>query len=174
MALMLGILLPPVSLFSQNQSAQDKGDKGNDLPEGKGKDKVANVCTQCHGLEAIVNSKRTLQEWRDLVNDMVSNGASLTDEEVELVAQYLAKNFSPSSAAASAKEAASKPEIKKINVNKSTAKELEMNLELSAKEAAAIVSYRDKNGNFNNLEELKKVPGLDAKKVEAAQDRLVF
>ncbi len=28
--------------------------------------------------------------------------------------------------------------------------------------------------NFSNVEDLKKVPGLDAKKVEAAKDRLVF
>ena len=59
-------------------------------------------------------------------------------------------------------------------MNKATAKDLEPALELSTKEAQAIVQYREQNGAFKSLEELKKVPGLDAKKVEAKKERLIF
>src|SRR5581483_7789130 len=76
-------------------TAKGQAEDKDKLPEGKGKDYVASVCTQCHGLEATTGSRRTLEEWRIVVNDMVSNGAALDEDEVEIVSQYLAKNFGP-------------------------------------------------------------------------------
>ena len=77
--------------------AQKSDNEGTKLPEGKGRDLVASVCGQCHGLELTTSSERTLDEWKSVVNDMVSNGAALQEDEVETVSQYLAKNFSPDS-----------------------------------------------------------------------------
>ena len=77
--------------------AQKSDDEGTKLPEGKGRDLVASACTQCHGLELTTSSERTLDEWKSVVNDMVSNGAALQEDEVETISQYLAKNFSPDS-----------------------------------------------------------------------------
>lgn len=67
-----------------------------DLPAGKGKEMVASACTACHSSERITASHRTPQEWKDVVDRMVLNGAALKNEDVESVVQYLAKNFSPS------------------------------------------------------------------------------
>ncbi len=36
------------------------------------------------------------------------------------------------------------------------------------------MSYREANGNFKTLDDLKKVPGLDAVKIESKKDRLEF
>jgi competence protein ComEA len=47
-------------------------------------------------------------------------------------------------------------------------------LAITPKEAAAIVAYREKNGSFKALEDLKKVPDLDYAKVEAKKDRIQF
>jgi mono/diheme cytochrome c family protein len=77
--------------------AQKSDDEGTKLPEGKGRDLVASVCAQCHGLELTTSGERTLDEWKSVVNDMVSNGAALQEDEVETVSQYLGKNFSPDS-----------------------------------------------------------------------------
>ena len=41
------------------------------------------------------------------------------------------------------------------------------------KEAAALIAYREENGPCKKLEDLKKVPGLDYKKIDARKDRLV-
>ena len=41
-------------------------------------------------------------------------------------------------------------------------------------QAAAIIQYREKNGNFKSIEDLKKVPGIDVDKIEAKKDRLTF
>jgi competence protein ComEA len=51
---------------------------------------------------------------------------------------------------------------------------LESGLSLPRSQAAAIVQYRDKNGDFHSIEDLKKVPGVDAAKIEAKKDRLLF
>ncbi|MBI2815541.1 MAG: hypothetical protein HYX72_01235 [Acidobacteria bacterium] len=88
----LGILVLITAVGTRTRTVQGQDDK---LPEGKGKDYVASVCQQCHGLEAITSSRRSLDEWRMVVNDMVSQGAPLQDDEVEIVSEYLAKNFGP-------------------------------------------------------------------------------
>ena len=45
---------------------------------------------------------------------------------------------------------------------------------MSAKESEAIVQYREAKGNFKTIDDLKKVPGLDAVKIESKKDRLDF
>ncbi len=85
-----------------------------------------------------------------------------TNKELDLIISYLAKNFGP------------EPPTEKVNVNKATAKELESSLSLSSKDADSIVRYRQKNGFFKSWDDLKQVPDLDAKKLEAIKDRLVY
>jgi DNA uptake protein ComE-like DNA-binding protein len=51
---------------------------------------------------------------------------------------------------------------------------LESGLSILAREAAALVKYRTDQVSVKALEDLKKVPDLDFKKVEAQKDRLVF
>jgi len=92
---MLARLILSALLASAVLSLPLAAQEDNKLPEGKGRDLVATVCGQCHGLDATTDSRHTLDEWRNVVNDMVSTGAALDEEEVETVSQYLAKNFGP-------------------------------------------------------------------------------
>ena len=64
--------------------------------------------------------------------------------------------------------------MKKVNVNKAAASELETALQLSEKSAGAIVDYRKQNGDYKNLDDLKKVPGLDAAKLDALKAKIAF
>ena len=57
---------------------------------------------------------------------------------------------------------------------KASAIDLESGLTLKRSEAAAVIAYRTKNGPFKSIEDLKKVPGIDAAKIEAKKDRLSF
>ncbi len=63
------------------------------LPEGPGKDLVATICTQCHGLNSVTNLRLTQEEWDSLVNDMIARGAPVFDDEYKVISQYLGKNF---------------------------------------------------------------------------------
>src|SRR5579863_9077161 len=65
-------------------------------------------------------------------------------------------------------------DIKKVNVNTAAAKDIETTLELSPETAAAIVRYREQNGAFKTIDDVKKVPGVDAAKIESKKDRLEF
>jgi competence ComEA-like helix-hairpin-helix protein len=97
--------------------------------------------------------------WEDQVADMVEKGAEGTEEEIQVVVDYLVKNFGRDV---------------KLNVNKATAKQLETALGLSPKEAEAIVQHREKNGSFREWGDLTKVPAVDWKKLEAKKGAVQF
>jgi competence protein ComEA len=132
------------------------------LPDGPGKATTEKVCGACHGAELVIGRQETREGWAAIVNEMVQRGATGTDEELSDVVDYLAKNFSKTSP------------VVKINVNKATAKDLEKALRLSEAEAAAVVHWREEKGDFKSIEELEKVPGVEAAKIEAAKNRLSF
>jgi competence protein ComEA len=132
------------------------------LPDGAGKEATEKVCGMCHGAELVLGRQETRETWSAIVDDMIQRGASGSEEEFYQVVDYLAKNFSPTSPVA------------KINVNKATAKDLESALKLPAKDAAAIVQQRTAKGDFKSLDELVKVPGIDARRLAANKNRLAF
>jgi len=134
------------------------------LPEGKGKDLVERECAKCHTLQGVVSAHMSKERWSAIVDDMVSRGANGTDQEINVIVDYLAMNFGSSTAGTAAK----------INVNRATAGELAAALQVAEQDASAIVQYRQKNGEFKGLDDLKKVPGLDSKRIEEKKDHLEF
>lgn len=73
-----------------------------ELPPGGGRDIVQDACTACHGVDIIVSKRHTPDEWRDVVSQMVGNGASLTDDQFATVVKYLGTVLAPGSAASTA------------------------------------------------------------------------
>lgn len=138
------------------------------LPAGKGQEIVQQNCAGCHVLKVVTSKRASKQQWAALVDQMISRGAEIPDEDIETVVDYLAKNFA---AASVEKDPDRSPPI---NVNKGTAAELAGALGLSAKEAAAIVAYREQNGNFKVWRDLMNVPGVETEKIESNKDRLAF
>ena len=61
----------------------------------------------------------------------------------------------------------------KININKATQTELETLSGIGPSVANKIIQYRDKNGKFTNIEELKNVPGIGESKYEAIKDYVI-
>jgi competence protein ComEA len=131
------------------------------MPDGPGKDVTAKVCGNCHDVEVVKQYHLGKDGWTDTLSKMIERGAEGTDDQFNTVLDYLVKNFGPNTP-------------NPINVNKATAGEIETQLEVTAKEAAAIVKYRGDKGSFKEIDDLKKVPDLDFKKIEAKKDRLVF
>ncbi len=115
------------------------------------------TCTKCHKLTATLSQRNSKERWSVILDDMIARGAEATDAEIETLVDYLARNFGS-----------------KVNVNKAAAEELATVLGLAPAGASAIVEYREKNGNFKNLDDLKKVPDLDWKAIESKKDRLDF
>jgi len=65
------------------------------LPEGEGRAIVASDCVLCHTLERVVTAHHSHGEWDKLVGQMIDRGAPLSDDQVPIVVNYLAKSFGP-------------------------------------------------------------------------------
>lgn len=66
-----------------------------DLPPGEGKELISIACTRCHTLEGLEAYKGywNRDQWFAMVESMVKNGAQLDVAQMELVTEYLTKNF---------------------------------------------------------------------------------
>jgi competence protein ComEA len=100
---------------------------------------------------------------------MVSRGADLDDDEIDVVVDYLAKNFAAAKISAAGNTAEAM-----VNVNQATAAELAAVLNLSSEQSKAIVAYRDKNGKFKNWRDLANIPGVQASAIESKKDKIQF
>jgi len=141
------------------------------LPPGDGKEIVEQKCGGCHAMKVVTSKRASKQQWSALVDQMVTRGADIEDEDIQTVIDYLAKNFGPD---APPPADAGKNPTEPINVNTATAAELAAALQLSVKQSNSIVSYREQNGNFKEWRDLTKVPGIEIKKIESNKDRIVF
>lgn len=147
-----GFLLAAGMLLTIPAAAQ------SDLPDAPGKEAVEKVCANCHELTVITQNRGSREHWNAIVDNMVSRGAEGADDELDQVVKYLTANFGPLH----------------VNVNKATADDLVTAIALSKADADAIVQYRAKNGPFKNLEALKAVPGINAKKIEENKDSIEY
>jgi DNA uptake protein ComE-like DNA-binding protein len=55
-----------------------------------------------------------------------------------------------------------------------TDKQIAEMLDISLVDAQAIVTYRDKVKGFKSIEDMKSVPNVDTKKIDAKKDHLIF
>src|SRR5437016_12629279 len=63
------------------------------LPAGDAKTLVENACTTCHAATMITGTGHTPEDWKLLVERMVSAGADVQQNQMKMVTDYLAKNF---------------------------------------------------------------------------------
>lgn len=136
------------SAVAQTQSAPRK-DQGKALLE--------RTCTKCHKLAGTLSQRNSKERWSAIVDDMIARGAEATDAEIDRLVDYLASNFG-----------------NKVSVNQATAEGLAKDLELPKSIASAIVEYRERNGAFKSLEDLRKVPAIDWRMIESKKDRRDF
>lgn len=135
---------------SAARSSQDR------FPDGPGKTDVMKVCSGCHDAEIILANLKTPGEWNETLQNMATQGAEATPEQWKLIEQYIDVHFAM------------------VMVNKAPADEIQLTLDIPAEVAAALVTYRQDKGPFKSSDDVKKVPGIDAAKVDAATSRLVF
>jgi cytochrome c1 len=79
------MLLPVVAISAVMTVAAGSQDRGREL--------VEDVCTYCHNLDRLRGKELSREEWRGLTKGMISEGAPVTDEELSMILDYLAKNY---------------------------------------------------------------------------------
>jgi competence protein ComEA len=131
-------------------SSQDR------FPDGPGRTDVMKVCSGCHDAEIILANLKTPGEWNETLQNMAAQGAEATPDQWKLIERYIDVHFAM------------------VMVNKAPADEIQLALDVTPEVAAALVKYRQDNGPFKTIDDVKKVPGIDAAKVAAATSRVVF
>ncbi len=133
-----------------------------ELPDGPGKAIIQRTCIGCHKAEEFLAYRLSKEEYHRAVYSMLDRGAQATNAELDTIADYLYKNF---------------PKVEdstKINVNKASAGEIARALNLTEKEAEAIVSYRERHGDYHAWGDLLTIYGVDGRKIEAVKDKMSF
>ena len=109
----LGILAAPSIGGTQGQDAGQAAPpaaaapapKPVELPEGDGKPIATEYCQMCHKLTNLTKAHKDLDDWKDTIHTMIDRGASIPDDKIDVLAQYLAANFGPKPAASAASAA---------------------------------------------------------------------
>lgn len=117
---------------------------------------TAKVCLTCHPWEQITLTRRTPGEWTETVELMTSLGAVGTEQQFATIKKFLTRYYGV------------------VQVNTATAEELAAVLGLSPKDAAAIVAYRKRNGNFADAAALAKVSENVNSRIEEQPGALRF
>lgn len=136
-------------------------DQHPEFPAGDGRDVVLDLCGKCHSPNIILAYGQTRVGWENTITKMVQKGAEGTDEDFTEIADYLTEKFPPST-------------TQKVFVNMATEKQLAAVLGISPDDAKAIIAYRDQQKGFKSLDDMKSVPNVDTKKIDAKKDQLVF
>jgi competence ComEA-like helix-hairpin-helix protein len=122
----------------------------------RSKEVFSKVCGTCHAPEMALSTRRSQEQWQELVDLMVSKGLKAGDEDLTTALNYLVRQYG------------------RVNVNRARAEEIAEVLGLSAKEAEAIVKQRKDSGRFEDFDELAKTPGLDPQKLEKSREAVAF
>jgi competence ComEA-like helix-hairpin-helix protein len=154
---MLKPTLPAVLLFARALAFAQ-----NDFPDGPAKEFVQKICLQCHEPAQLLSQKRTESDWKKTVARMAQKGVAAPTDQFDAIAVYMAQHFG-------------KPEdTTKLNMNKAKPEEIVATIGLTPAEAQALVTYREKHGDYREWGEMLVVYGVDGRKLEAAKDKMSF
>ncbi len=63
------------------------------LPGGEGPVDVERACSQCHSFDIVARSRHTRKQWEAQIDSMIAKGARISDEDFDVVADYLVSHF---------------------------------------------------------------------------------
>jgi competence protein ComEA len=130
------------------------------LPDAPGKEQTVRVCGTCHPTERAASVRLTREGWQETITKMVGLGAKGSEDDLKAVLEYLSTHFKGEAA-------------RSLNLNTATSIDLESIGGFLRKESAAWIAHRTKVGPCKTLDDLKKVKGVDFRKIEERRDRLV-
>ena len=114
------------------------------------------ICGHCHESERIVEGRRLRQQWEEVIEKMIDEGATGSNADFTVVLNYLLREYG------------------RVNVNFAQAPDLALVLHLEAPAAQAIVEYRKAQGKFADFDALLKVPGVPAEVLKKRRESIVF
>ncbi len=113
------------------------------------------VCGKCHNLQIVMDTPRSLDDWRDTMQAMVDRGATGTDDQYDEILDYLHRT------------------VTTIDVNSAQADDFAAVLNIPDATVRLIIDRRSKK-KFVDLADLKSIPGVDAATVDSKSKLLYF
>lgn len=129
------------------------------LAEGEARMIVARRCANCHTAGNFTKFRKDEAGWEQVMADMANRGAEIPDDDYDGIVAYLVRNYGPSA---------------RVAINRAPVEEVGKLLDLTKDQAKSVVAWRDAKGAFRTLEDLARVPGLDARKIESKRELLAF
>jgi competence protein ComEA len=114
------------------------------------------VCGNCHTPERIVATRRSGDQWQEVMENMITRGAKGSDDDLNVVFEYLMSHYG------------------RVNVNRDAPDALSEVLGLTAADAQKIVEYRKAHGPFADLGAVTAVPGIDGEKIKSLAEAVSF
>lgn len=65
------------------------------LPEGKGKETVVRLCSDCHAARVVTSARKTQDQWLQTVETMADKGINASDDDFTTVVEYLSAHLAP-------------------------------------------------------------------------------
>ena len=65
------------------------------LPEGKGKETVVRLCSDCHAARVVTTARKTQDQWLQTVETMADKGINASDDDFTTVVEYLSAHLGP-------------------------------------------------------------------------------
>jgi competence protein ComEA len=155
----LGLILAAAVALA-GQEGQVLVPSGEGLPEGPGKDVTVRACGPCHEARRAASVRLTREGWAAVIEGMQKRGAKVSEQEFPVILDYLSTHFLGEA-------------LQPLNLNTASQIDLEAAGGLLRREAAAVIRYREQRGRFKSVDDLKKVPGLDFKKIENRREAVV-
>jgi len=94
------VLLLALCVATAALAANNPAPPPGNLPAGVGGQLIQTRCIRCHSLSVSTGKRQTAAQWGVTVDRMIDRGARISDEEYDVLVDYLAKNFSPAKATA--------------------------------------------------------------------------
>jgi hypothetical protein len=154
-----GISILMIPSFARQSQDSSKGPEPTTaqwelfFPDGDGKSYVTALCQTCHSLKNVVLQRQDASGWRGILSQMNSNGASLEQEDIDIMVPYLAKNFGPDQASIDIP----------MDLNTAKPEQIARLPLITAADAGKIVSAREKSP-LKSVADLKKI--LPEEKIE--------
>ena len=93
----LAVLLVAAVLMADGKPVASSERVSGDNAEriAKGKDLVDSICFWCHEPELMRAKRLSKAEWASLISGMIFEGAPVTNEEFDMITDYLAATYGP-------------------------------------------------------------------------------
>jgi hypothetical protein len=112
------------------------------------------VCGACHTRSAIVGTHRTRRDWEEVLEWMLDEGATMSDDEFAQMLAFLSVRYGS------------------VDVNAATADDIRSVLELTEAQASRLVAARTAGRRFVTTQDVADAAGVPASHIESRKARV--